>query len=173
MSGIDDGKEIMSVIGARCWLKTPLGLLELVSREGTLLDEIHLPGEMSRKRPVDRGNEPVLRQACQQLTEYFSGDRLEFDLPLRPQGTPFQQKVWRALQEIPFGATASYREIATAVGQPTACRAVGGANGRNPLPIVIPCHRVIGANGALVGFSAGLDHKSWLLRHEAQVLGRS
>lgn len=162
----------MSGHAAHCWLKTPLGELELVSHDGALLAEIHLPGE---KQPEGAGGEetvPVLRLACQQLTEYFSGQRLVFDLPLAPRGTPFQMKVWQALREIPFGVTVSYRDIARAVGQPTACRAVGGANGRNPLPIVIPCHRVIGARGALVGFSGGLDNKVWLLEHEASVRRR-
>lgn len=150
-------------------LDSPLGFLHLVTADGSHLSEIQLLDSP----PVDRSTAarlcPVLHEAREQLAEYFAGRRQQFDLPLSPAGTPFQLRVWQALQQIPFGVTASYQEIARAIGQPTACRAVGGANGRNPLPIVIPCHRVIGARGALVGFSAGLDRKVWLLEHEAQV----
>lgn len=105
-------------------------------------------------------------QARAQLQEYFAGTRREFDLVLDPRGTAFQRSVWRQLQAIPFGATCSYRDIAERIGNPKAVRAVGSANGRNPLPIVVPCHRVIGSNGSLTGFGGGLKNKQILLEHE-------
>jgi methylated-DNA-[protein]-cysteine S-methyltransferase len=108
----------------------------------------------------------MLDAARTQLDEYFAGARLEFDLPLDAQGTPFQRRVWTALAEIPFGQTISYAELARRVGDVKAVRAVGAANGRNPIPIIVPCHRVIGANGSLVGFGGGLERKQWLLEHE-------
>jgi len=105
-----------------------------------------------------------------QIDEYFSGFREVFDLPLDLRGTPFQKEVWRALLGIPFGARTSYGAIAAEIGKPTAVRAVGGAIGRNPLLFVVPCHRVVGKNGALTGFSAGMAHKQWLLSHEEALL---
>jgi methylated-DNA-[protein]-cysteine S-methyltransferase len=108
-----------------------------------------------------------LRVAREQLEAYFAGERQQFDLPLQPMGTPFQLKVWKMLAEIPFGATWSYGEVAQRIGEPKAMRAVGAANGRNPLPIVLPCHRVIGSDGSLTGFGGGLPIKKYLLRHEA------
>lgn len=115
---------------------------------------------------------PVLRQAVEELREYFAGKRREFTLPLAPAGTPFQQQVWAALREIPYGATCSYGRIAERIGRPKACRAVGMANNRNPIAIVVPCHRVVGASGALVGYAAGLDVKEMLLRLEAEILAK-
>jgi len=106
---------------------------------------------------------PVLAEARRQLRAYFSGDLTTFSLPLAPHGTPFQLTVWSALRQIPYGETRSYRELAASIGQPAAVRAVGAANGRNPIPIVIPCHRVIGSDGRLVGFGGGLDVKRRLL----------
>jgi methylated-DNA-[protein]-cysteine S-methyltransferase len=114
----------------------------------------------------------VLAQARTQLSEYLAGDRLAFDHPLRPRGTPFQERVWAALAAFPFGETRSYRDIAAQVGRPDAVRAVGAANGRNPLPIAVPCHRVIGADGALAGYGGGIARKTWLIRHERAVLAR-
>ena len=108
--------------------------------------------------------------AQRQLAEYFRGHRTRFDLPLAPAGTPFQQAVWTALQAIPYGATVSYGELARRIGRPRAVRAVGAANGQNPIPIVIPCHRVIGADGRLVGFGGGLAVKQHLLRLEQDRL---
>lgn len=108
----------------------------------------------------------TLDAACRQLSDYFAGRRKAFDLPLAPQGTPFQCEVWRTLPTIPFGATWSYGELARAIGMPTAVRAVGAANGRNPLPIVLPCHRVIGTDRRLVGFGGGLAVKAALLKLE-------
>ena len=109
-------------------------------------------------------------EALRQLREYFAGHRKQFDLPLAPQGTAFQKSVWRQLQQIPYGITISYGELAKRVGNPNASRAVGSANGKNPLPIVIPCHRVIAGGGKLGGFSGGLDVKQILLRIESPVL---
>lgn len=113
-----------------------------------------------------------VRDARRQLEEYFAGKRRAFDLVLAPRGTPFQRRVWNALREIPWGATWSYLELATRLGDPKATRAVGAANGRNPLPIVVPCHRVIGADGSLTGFGGGIDAKRWLLTHENALPAR-
>ena len=111
---------------------------------------------------------PTLLAAAQQLHEYFSGQRQSFDLPLQPAwGTPFQHAVWQALQRIPYGRTSTYGDIARDIGNPNALRAVGAAIGQNPHTIVVPCHRVVGANGSLTGFAGGLDRKTFLLTHEA------
>jgi methylated-DNA-[protein]-cysteine S-methyltransferase len=114
----------------------------------------------------------VLTRAEKQLAEYFAGQREEFDLLLKPEGTAFQKKVWEALKRIPFGQTRTYGQIAKAVKSPAASRAVGAACGRNPLPIVVPCHRVIGSSGSLTGFGGGLAMKEWLLKHEGATLKR-
>jgi methylated-DNA-[protein]-cysteine S-methyltransferase len=116
-------------------------------------------------------DDDALAPAATQLAEYFAGERTRFELALSPYGTAFQQKVWLALREIPFGRTTTYGEIAADLGQPTASRAVGLANGRNPLAVIVPCHRVIGADGSLTGFGGGLPRKRWLLEHERSVLG--
>ena len=113
----------------------------------------------------------ILRAATTQLEEYFRGLRTTFDLPLAPTGTPFQRAAWEVLRTIPFGQTMTYGEQARRLGGANKARAVGAANGRNPLPIIIPCHRVIGADGSLTGFSAGVERKAWLLRHEAAIHG--
>ena len=112
----------------------------------------------------------LIKEAYFQLTEYLKGERKTFDLPLNPHGTEFQKRVWKALCEIPYGETRTYKQIAEAIGNPKAVRAVGMANNRNPLLIVVPCHRVIGADGKLVGYAAGLDKKAFLLRLEAKYL---
>ncbi|MCU1501734.1 MAG: ogt [Ilumatobacteraceae bacterium] len=112
------------------------------------------------------GETDILREAARQLGEYFAGRREEFDLPLDPVGTPFQHEAWAVLRTIPFGATMTYGEQAKLLGDPGKARAVGAANGRNPLSIVVPCHRVIGSTGKLTGFAGGLDVKAWLLTHE-------
>jgi O-6-methylguanine DNA methyltransferase len=114
--------------------------------------------------------DPLVADAIGQLSEYFAGARETFTVPLRPAGTPFQLSVWRALEEIPYGDTRTYRDIARSIGRPTATRAVGAANGQNPLPIFVPCHRVIGSNGSLTGFGGGLDVKLALLRLEGVLL---
>jgi methylated-DNA-[protein]-cysteine S-methyltransferase len=113
----------------------------------------------------------VLRAAVDQLRAYLDGDRRHFELPLDPVGTDFQQAVWKLLREIPYGTTISYGEQARRLGDARKARAVGGANGRNPIAIVVPCHRVVGADGTLTGFAAGTDRKRWLLDHETRVLG--
>ena len=113
---------------------------------------------------------PVIKEAFRQLSEYFSGNRKTFNLPLLLKGTDFQKQVWQALLKIPFGETRSYKQIAEAIGNPKAVRAVGMANNKNPLLIVVPCHRVIGANGKLVGYAVGLDKKEYLLRLEGSLL---
>jgi methylated-DNA-[protein]-cysteine S-methyltransferase len=112
------------------------------------------------------GTVPLLSAAVRQLTEYFAGTRREFDLPLRLQGTTFQTRVWRELSEIPYGQTWSYGQLAHRIEKPSASRAVGLANGRNPISILVPCHRVIGADGSLTGYGGGLERKRWLLAHE-------
>jgi len=115
---------------------------------------------------TDAGDSVVLKEAERQLAEYFAGERTEFDLPLAAAGTPFQRRVWSALCDIPYGETISYGELARRIGQPTASRAVGLANGRNPISIVVPCHRVIGSSGKLIGYGGGLDRKQKLLELE-------
>ena len=128
-------------------------------------DQEHMPD--SSEWTTDDAH-PTLAAAAQQLREYFSGQRQSFDLPLQPAwGTPFQRDVWQALQRIPFGRTRTYGDIARDIGNPKAVRAVGAAIGQNPHTIVVPCHRVVGANGSLTGFAGGLDRKQYLLSHEA------
>lgn len=155
-------------------LESPVGPLWCVEEDGRLValdrlrpshwpilaapDAVTLPGQ----RPAS----PLLRVAREQLEAYFAGRLRDFDLPLAPRGTAFQRRVWQALQDIPYGETRSYSQLAAAVDSPLACRAVGRANGRNPLMIVIPCHRVIAADGGLGGYSGGLDIKRFLLRLE-------
>ena len=144
---------------------SPIGPLDLFGR-GAELVYLHVP---DGKHPPPVGVEhatPILRRTAQQLAEYFAGARTEFELELAPEGTPFQQLVWRALRAIPYGATVSYGHVANAIGRPAASRAVGAANGRNPIAIIVPCHRVIGASGALTGYGGGLPAKQFLLEHE-------
>lgn len=117
--------------------------------------------------PATDADRRVLAATCGQLDEYFAGRRTAFELPLAPRGTPFQRTVWDALVRIPHGGTRSYGELARTIGRPTHSRAVGAANGRNRIAIVIPCHRVIGSSGALTGYAAGVERKAWLLAHEA------
>ena len=152
-------------------LETPIGELQLVAR-GDELAMLNLPnGPRVEAEAPRRGG--VLARTEKQLAEYFAGKRRDFDLPLAPEGTPFQQIVWRALLAIPFGETRSYGEIARAIRRPAASRAVGHANGRNPIAIIVPCHRVIGANGTLTGYGGGLPTKQWLLAHEQRDATRS
>ena len=152
---------------------SPLGELVLTASE-TALTGIYFP--TSRHVPslddVERGpGGEVLARTRDQLSEYFARTRTTFDLPLQPSGTPFELRVWEELREIPFGATLSYSEIARRLGDVRSTRAVGAANGKNPIPIIVPCHRVVGANGELTGFGGGLDRKRWLLEHEGALLG--
>jgi len=152
-----------------CYLDTPIGELLLAGEDGALVMIGFPKGSMRREPEADWiFNEVQLVDACQQLHEYFAGKRRDFDLPLRLEGTEFQVSVLEALQGIPYGETTSYGEIAKRIGRPKAVRAVGAANGRNPIPIVVPCHRVIGSTGDLTGFGGGLDTKEALLRLEAE-----
>lgn len=139
---------------------SPIGPMTLV-QEGEALTRLDFDVPSQPEEAT-----PLLLEACRQLREYFAGERKAFALPLAPAGTEFQKKVWAALRDIPWGETRSYGDIARAIGKPTACRAVGMANGRNPLPIFIPCHRVIGTNGSITGYSGGLEKKRFLLRLE-------
>lgn len=150
---------------------SPVGPLLIAGDDaGLQLIEFHAPRHpMSRADGWREGDNAVLRQAQVQLAEYFAGRRRGFDLPLAPRGTAFQRQVWWELANIPFGNTISYADLAMRVGRPTATRAVGAANGRNPLPIVLPCHRVIGADGSLTGFGGGLPTKQFLLQLEGAL----
>ena len=152
-----------------CYLDTPIGEL-LLAGDADGLSMIGLPKGSMRREPEREWifNEQPLAGACRQLREYFAGERRDFDLPLKLNGTEFQVSVLEALLHIPYGETTSYGEIARRIGRPKAVRAVGAANGRNPIPIIVPCHRVIGSTGDLTGFGGGLDTKEALLRLEAE-----
>jgi len=151
--------------------QSAIGTLTLES-DGEALTRIRLPEENWAPDPAaDRRPDPrPFAAAIAQLDEYFAGRRTTFDLPLAPRGTPFQRRVWDLLCEIPAGGTICYAELAVRAGNPPACRAVGAANGRNPLPIVVPCHRVVGSNGKLTGFAGGLAAKQALLAIEGVTL---
>jgi len=152
-------------------IDSPVGPLLLASdADGLSLIEFHAPRHaMRRDADWREGDNAVLRITRAQLDEYFAGKRRDFDLPLAPRGTDFQRNVWQTLATIPYGETISYSQLATRVGKPSAMRAVGAANGRNPLPIVLPCHRVIGADGSLTGFGGGLPTKEFLLKLEGAL----
>ena len=152
-----------------CYLDTPIGELLLAGDDDALCLVSFPEGSMRRDPEADWiYNEKPFVESRRQLTEYVAGERQEFDLPLKLNGTEFQMSVLHALQEIPYGETTSYAEIAERIGRPKAVRAVGAANGRNPIPIIVPCHRVIGSHGELTGFGGGLDTKEALLRLEAE-----
>ncbi len=146
-----------------CLFDTPVGQMALAG-EGDAISRLYLPG-LPLPRLASRET-PLLARGREELLEYLAGARRDFDLPLAPQGTPFQQRVWAALREIPYGQTRSYRELALAAGSPRGYRAVGMANHRNPIPILIPCHRVVGADGSLTGYAGGLELKRKLLELE-------
>jgi methylated-DNA-[protein]-cysteine S-methyltransferase len=151
---------------------SPVGPLTIVAADGQITGlymdaQRHAPGQESFGRPGDPAEEPFAT-AAEQLRAYFAGELTEFDLPLSPAGTEFQRRVWTGLQAIPYGETVSYGELARRVGNPTASRAVGLANGRNPIAIVVPCHRVIGSNGSMTGYGGGLDRKRFLLALEQE-----
>ena len=144
-------------------IASPLGPLRLYA-DGDELAGVYMTDQAP---PVAREqSSPVLEQTAAQLAEYFTGQRRTFDLPLAPRGSGFQQLVWRALTQIAYAETASYGEIARKIGRPAASRAVGAANGKNPISIIVPCHRVVGADGTLTGYAGGLPAKRWLLAHE-------
>ena len=145
-------------------MQSPIGLLTIEETDGAIT-ALRFGGETVSPPPT-----PLLQRAAQQLTEYFDARRRRFDLPLRPQGTAFQQAAWSALCDIPYGQTRTYAQQAAAIGNPKACRAVGMANHRNPLPLFIPCHRVIGAGGKLTGYAGGLAVKRFLLELEQAAI---
>jgi methylated-DNA-[protein]-cysteine S-methyltransferase len=153
---------------------SPVGRLRLIATQGALVgvycpDHVGVPAYETQAA----ARHDLLSAAAGQLGEYFAGERLHFDLPIQPIGTEFQRAVWALLLKIPFGSTRSYGQLATTLGRPGASRAVGAANGRNPLSILVPCHRVIGANGKLTGYAGGVPTKQWLLDHESRALNRS
>ncbi|MDM1772327.1 MULTISPECIES: methylated-DNA--[protein]-cysteine S-methyltransferase [Acinetobacter] len=153
------------------YMPSPVGRLKLVATDSALVAVIwdnENPKRVRQAELVEQLDHPILLDAQQQLNEYFQGQRQTFELPLDFEGTEFQKKVWQALLNIPFGETRSYRQIAEQVGSPKAVRAVGAANGQNPISIIAPCHRVIGSGGKLVGFAGGLDNKEILLKLEQQ-----
>ena len=150
-------------------MASPVGTLKLVAHETALvavLWENENPKRIRLAELIEQTHHPILLETQKQLTEYFAGKRQQFDLPLDFEGTEFQKKVWQALLTIPFGETRSYRDIAEQIGNVKAVRAVGAANGKNPISIIAPCHRVVGTNGKLVGFAGGLENKDILLRLE-------
>lgn len=155
---------------------SPVGELRIVVSDvgvrAILWEDDHDRVTGTDARPIAPDDDPVARRAVDQLGEYFAGERTTFDLPLDLVGTEFQVAAWRALGRIGYGTTRTYREQATDIGRPTAVRAIGAANGKNPVSIVLPCHRVIGADGSLTGFAGGLDAKRFLLAHEQAVSGR-
>ncbi len=155
-----------------CFFETSIGEL-LLAGEADALSVIGFPKGSMRRDPDPDWiyNETPFASVCEQLTEYFAGERKDFDLPLALAGTEFQVSVLKALLEIPYGETRTYGAIAKQIGRPKAVRAVGAANGRNPIPIIVPCHRVIGSSGHLTGFGGGLDTKETLLRLEAENSG--
>ncbi len=148
-------------------LKTPLGISEISGSELGISSIKIL--EESESAEISKTPPDFLKPAVEQLQAYFSGEIKDFNLKLQPQGTEFQQKVWRELQNIPFGRTMSYLDLAKKLGDAKAIRAVAAANGKNPLWIVVPCHRVIGSKGELTGYAGGLHRKKWLLEHEGAI----
>ena len=159
----------MNEIVRWCRIDTPLGTVRIVARgdaiagvwfDGQKYDAV--PDASWRELPVD----PLLRDAARQLEEYFAGRRGRFDVALAPQGTAFQQSVWRAIATVPAGRTASYGDLARRIGRPSAVRAVGAAVGRNPLSVIVPCHRIVGSDGSLTGYAGGLERKRALLALE-------
>ena len=164
---------------SRTTMGSPIGTLTIVASSDAIVairwdtepdTDIKLPGTIV---DVEPGAYPLLDRTVRQLEQYFAGERTDFDLPLSPIGTEFQRQAWTALRTIPFGETISYGEQARRLGDKNKSRAVGAANGRNPIPIVVPCHRVVGANGHLTGFAGGLGAKAWLLEHELTVRARA
>lgn len=155
------------------WL-SPLGLIHFAASDAGIthigfVDQGNSNSKHNDNAQAGTADKPWLTLAVTQMQEYFAGQRSCFDLPLAPVGTAFQEQVWAALQSVDYGRTASYRDIAQAIGKPKAVRAVGAANGKNPIAIVVPCHRVIGSNGSLTGYAGGLERKQWLLAHEVRA----
>ncbi len=156
-------------------LTSPIWEITVVANQDHLLllefsDSKQLPKKLSSFGTVEHWSNPLLDQTQKELEEYFSWTRKTFTIPLAPSGTDFQKKAWQALTKIPYGETRSYKEEAILAGNPKAVRAIGWANNKNPIVIIIPCHRVIGSDGNLVGYGGGIDRKIWLLKHENQFL---
>jgi methylated-DNA-[protein]-cysteine S-methyltransferase len=149
----------------KAYYNSPIGTVEIVSDENYILSLSFV--DNATENNLDNAPE-ILQSALQQVEEYFQGKRSVFDVKLKAEGTEFQQKVWQRLVEVPYGNTAGYGEIAVAVGNSKACRAVGGANNKNKIAIMIPCHRIVGADGSLTGYAGGLWRKEWLLKHEKE-----
>ncbi len=154
-------------------LDSPVGALFLASN-GEAITELFMERQRGGPKPVAdwRRDDCLFRKAADQLRAYFAGELTDFDLALAPAGAPFQQRVWAELLKIPYGSTISYGEMARRIGAPKASRAVGAANGANPIPIIIPCHRVIGSDGKLTGYGGGIERKKFLLELEAETLAR-
>ena len=151
------------------YLNTPVGTLEIKGDIDGLAFVNFIDPEESESKIISES----LQNTVQQLSEYFEGNRINFKLKLNPEGTFFQKKVWQQIKDIPFGKTASYQDIANQLGDPKAIRAAASANGKNPIAIIIPCHRVIGSDGSLIGYAGGLQRKKWLLEHENPVKQQS
>ncbi len=147
-------------------MQSPVGEIVIIEDKGKIV-EIDI-AKNNKLDNIEEKDTELLLQTEKQLKEYFEGKRFDFEIPLNPTGTEFMQSVWKALEQIPYGETRTYKEIADAVGNPKASRAVGMANHRNPIPIIIPCHRVIGSNNKLVGYGLGLDMKQYLLELEKE-----
>lgn len=145
-------------------INTPMGPL-VISGNSEGIREV----TFQEDAPISEKVPSALEAAAQQLTEYFQRKRTQFELPLNPNGTPFQKKVWNQLQQIPFGKTSTYQDMANTLGDPKVIRAAASANGKNPIAIIIPCHRVIGSDGSLTGYAGGLQRKKWLLEHESPI----
>ena len=151
------------------YLNTPVGTLEIKGD----IDGLAFVNFIDSKESEGKIISESLQNTVQQLSEYFEGNRINFKLKLNPEGTFFQKKVWQQIKDIPFGKTASYQDIANQLGDPKAIRAAASANGKNPIAIIIPCHRVIGSDGSLIGYAGGLHRKKWLLEHENPVKQQS
>ena len=150
----------------RAYYLSPIGLVEIIADESGILGFYFVDKKKFRKNNVS----PLLNDSVRQVDEYFKGQRKSFDIPLNPLGTEFQKKVWKELLYIPFGKTVFYLDISKAIGDGNATRVVGNANGKNPISVLVPCHRVIGVNGTLTGYGGGLWRKKWLLNHERNIL---
>ncbi len=166
----------MSSVSAlqRSTMKSPIGILTLIaSPKGLsclLFSQSPIPQSLREKSIVDSQENQIITTSKTQLEEYFAGQRDTFTVPLDLVGTPFQVQVWKSLTKVKFGATRSYSEQASSIGRPTAVRAVGSANGKNPVAIILPCHRIIASDGSIGGFSGGIKNKMWLLKHEQRTL---
>ncbi len=150
-------------------IETPVGILQLAADENFLLSVTFGKEQADSPLPLPE----IVQEATQQLQAYFTGHCFRFSVPIRPSGSDFQKKVWQLVLQVPFGETASYLDIARQLGSEKYTRAVGLANGKNPLPILVPCHRIIGSGGQLTGYAGGIDRKRWLLRHESELRPRT